>query len=160
MMNFDNKYHLVNYRIPLTKDTSLSDILHINTESAESTSMGVYTVINNNTFFYFKYRESSIDPASQIYLTLAGDSLQNVVKNDSIISYHILCDNFSIKYSKSEAVDIFVVGKDKAFGTTIVIPMDLLFLKRDSAVYLIMMIPNDPRLTIQPDLLYNIVTGK
>lgn len=159
-MPFDKSYYLITYKIDLTKNTSWSNILNVTFKSVEPTNMDVYTVISENAFYRFEYHDVLTKPVSKIYLTLSGDSLRTVVTNDSIVSYHLLCNNFSIKYNEKEAVDIFVIGNEKAFGTTTVIPMDLLFLKRDSVVYLMMMTPNDPKSVISSDLLYNVVTGK
>jgi len=81
------------------------------------------------------------------------------LKNDSVISYHLMCDNFSIRYGEKEPIDIFVARKEEALGYKRRIPMDLLFLKRDSAVYMLIMIPDDPNSAIAPDLLYNVIMG-
>jgi hypothetical protein len=70
-----------------------------------------------------------------------------------------LCDNLSIRYAKNDPIDIFVLGQEKLLGAATIVPMDLLFLKRDDALYLLIMTPNGPRLTIPPDLLYNVVKG-
>jgi hypothetical protein len=37
--------------------------------------------------------------------------------------------------------------------------MDSLFLKRDGAIYLLIMTPNDPKSRIAPNLLYDVVMG-
>lgn len=160
LSTFDGKYYLISYKINLIKDTLLSNVLHMVLKSVEPTTMEPYTSINENLSFKFNYREAPKISVRQVYLTLSGDSLKNIVNCDSIVSYYFLCNNFSIKYTENEPIDIFVVGRDKPFGVTTVIPMDLLFLKRDGAVYLMMMTPNNSHSTIQPDLLYNIVTGR
>lgn len=160
LIPFGKSYSLISYKIDLIKGTSWSNVLDVTLKSVERTNMEVYTVISENIFYRFEYHDAPTKSVSKVYLTLSGDSLRTVVTNDSIVSYHLLCNNFSIKYSENEAVDIFVVGNEKAFGATTVIPMDLLFLKRDNAVYLMIMTPNDPKSVISPELLYNLVTGK
>ncbi len=151
--------HIIIYKIDLIKDGLLKDVLHTNIESVDRTTGTVYTVINHNNFFQFQYQVGSAQPVSNIYLTLAGDSLKNLVQNDSVMSYHLLCKNFSIRYNKDGPIDLFVVGQEGMLATTTIIPMDLLFLKRDGAIYLLIMTPNDPKSPIPPDLLYNVVTG-
>ena len=156
---FDKEYHLIVYKIHVIKDTLLKDLLYTSNESVDRTTGKVYTVIGHGDLFEFQFQDAPANPVSKIYLTLAGDSLQSVVKNDSIIGYHLLCNNFSIRYAESGPIDIFVVGKEKRLGATAVIPMDLLFLKRNGEIYLLMMTPNSAQSTIAPDLLYNVVTG-
>jgi hypothetical protein len=160
LIYFDKEYHLIIYKLALIKGGGLEDLLHTVNESVDRTSGETYTVINYNDFFKFQLNIAPSKSVSQIYLTLAGDSLQNVVKNDSIVSYHLLCENLSIKYAKNDPIGIFLVGQDKMLGATTIVPMDLLFLKRDDAVFLLIMTPNSSKLTIAPDLLYNIVTGE
>jgi hypothetical protein len=159
LIYFDEAYHLIIYKLDLIKEASLGDLLHTAIESVDRTTGETYTVINYNDFFKFQLNVFPSKPASQIYLTLAGDSVQNVVKNDSVVCYHLLCENFSIRYAKNDPIGFFLVGQEKMPGATTVVPMDLLFLKRDDAVFLLMMTPNSPTLTIAPDLLYNIVMG-
>ena len=159
LIYFDTGYHLIIYKIDLVKDGLLKDVLHTDIESVDRTTGTVYTVIDHNNFFQFQYQAGSAKPVSNIYLTLAGDSLNNLVDNDSVISYHLLCKNFSIRYAANGPIDLFVVGQEGMFAVTNTVPMDLLFLKRDGAIYLLLMTPNDPKSPIAPNLLFNIVTG-
>lgn len=159
LIYFDKEYHLIIYKLDLIKEASLEDLLHTVIESVDRTTGETYSVINYNDFFKFQLNTVPSKPVSQIYLTLAGDSLQNVVKNDSMVCYHLLCENLSIRYAKNDPINIFLVGEEKTLGATTIVPMDLLFLKRDDSVFLLIMTPNSPKLTIAPDLLYNIVMG-
>jgi hypothetical protein len=158
-ISFDKGYKLIIYKIDLAIDSSLKTIFNTEIKSMDRSMGYSYSIMENNIFFRFEHKAGPTRPVSKIYLTLTGDSLQSVVKNDSVISYHLLCDNFSIRYAENDPIDIFVVGKEKMLATTTVIPMDLLFLKRDGAIYLLIMTPNNPKSTIAPDLLYNVVMG-
>ena len=119
-----------------------------------------YWVVNVNQFGKLKYLAESEKISSHIFLTLAGDSLQEVSKNDSVISYHLICKNFSIQYGKTGPVDIYMVGDEIGFGRTIDMPLDLLFLRRGNAIYFFIMLPDNYHAAIEPDLLLNIVTGR
>ena len=127
MIFFDKAYHLILYKIDLVKDALLKDVVHTDLESVDRTTGIVYTVINHNNFFRFQYRTEPTKLVSNIYLTLAGDSLQSVAKNYSVMSYHLLCDNLSMRNAEKGPIDIFMVGEEKVLATTTVIPMDLLF---------------------------------
>jgi hypothetical protein len=159
LIYFDTVYYLIFYRIDLIKDGPLKEVLHTDIESVDRTTGTVYTVINHNNFFQFQFQAGPANPVSNIYLTLAGDSLKNLVENDSVMSYHLLCKNLSIRYTENGPIDLFVVGQEGMLASTAIIPMDLVFLDRDGAVYLLIMTPNDPKSTIAPDLLYNVVMG-
>ncbi|NIG53327.1 hypothetical protein [Chitinophaga sp. Cy-1792] len=160
VFHFDGKYRLVSYRIDLNSDSSLSKVLEVSNRSVYSSSFVIYNTFPNALFFTYKYRSVQGKPVAHIYMTLAGDSLQHIVKNDSIISDYLICKNMSIRYEAEEPFDIFVVGPDRLFGVTAKFPMDLLLLKKDSTLQLMILTPDDPETGIAPDLLYNIVTGK
>lgn len=160
VFHFDNKYRLISYKIDFTRNISLNNALALTIKNVDRSNNEVYTVISKDLPFRFQYHNVQIMPVSKIYLTLSGDSLQNVQQNDSIISHYLICSNMSIRYKVKEPLDIFLVGPDRALGTTATFPMDLLLLKKGSAVYLMIMTPDTSQRTIAPDLLYNIVTGR
>jgi hypothetical protein len=159
LISFDKRYNLLIHKIHLSGNDSLNNFFHTEIKSVDRTTGVTYIVIDNNLFFQFQYKSEPIKAAQDIYLTLSGDSLQTVAKNDSIISYHLLCHNLSVRYAMKEPIDIFVIGKEKGLGTTITIPIDILFLKQNENLYLLLMTPIDSKSSIEPDLLYNIVTG-
>lgn len=156
-MFFDSTYHLISYKIDLINDSSLREIIGLKKISVDRSTGITYHIIDKG-LFKFQFKAGKTEPVSKIMLTLAGDSLQTVVYNDSIINYHLLCDNLSIRYLDKGPKDIFVIGKQEAFSTSI-IPMDILFLKRNKAVYLLLMIPVDAKVQMPSNLLYNVVMG-
>lgn len=159
LVYFGKEYQLIIYKIDLFKDISLKNLFHIQIKSMDQSTGISYLIVDHNLFFNFKYKAGLIPTVSKIFFTLSGDSLQTLSESDSMISYHLLCNNFSLRYSEQGPVDIFVAGKERGLGTTTQISMDLLFLNRNHAVYLLIMTPKDSKSTIAPDLLYNIVTG-
>ena len=107
------------------------------------------------------FRGGVNNPASQIFLTLGGDSILSVAKNDSIIGYHLLCHDFSIRYAGEEPNDILFQPKgDFEDSEGIPISLDILFMKRNNAVYLLVMAPVNRKVSIDPQLLYKMVTEK
>lgn len=156
ILSFDQKYYLIINKIAVGKAVSLQNILHETNKSTDRTVGEVYSVINLNESCQFQYRSSFIKPTSEIFLTLAGDSIQSI-KGNNVVSYHLLCKDFSIRYLEKGAIDIYVTGKEMALGTKASKPMSMLFLKRGSKVYFLLMIPIDPNGTISPNLLYSIV---
>ena len=159
LVYFGQEYNLIIYKIDLIKDISLKFIFNTEIKSVDQSTGYTYSIIGQNIYFNFKYKAGLIQPVSKIFLTLSGDSLQTVCENDSILSYHLLCNNFSIRYAEKGPIDIFVGGKDRSLWTTTLIPMDLLLLKRNSAIYLLVMTPNNPKSNISHDLLYDVIMG-
>jgi hypothetical protein len=157
---YDKKYHLVTYKIPTANTIyPLSKLLQVSNKG-NSTSTGYsYSLIGKDIIYQIKYIAGKPEPAQQIYLTLSGNSIQTVVSTDSIISYNLKCRNLSIKYDNKAPVDMFVTGKKRPLGITTIIPMDILFLKREGFIYFMMMTPQSNETNIPANLLYNIVTN-
>ena len=156
---FDDTYHLVIYKIDSTGNKSLSNLLEIKTGNSKRTDEEVYHIVEFNGFSRLQWRPVPPRAVSKIYVILKGDSLNKVAANDSIVSYHLLCKSFSIKFSPEGPVEVNMIGEDRPFGRTEISPVDLLFLKRNEAVYLLIMTPASADGNISADLLYNIVMG-
>lgn len=157
LISFDTAYRLIMYKINLSKDASLKSIIRDQIKDVDRSTGKTYNIIDNNLFYRFQYQAGTTKPTSKVYLTLSGDSLKTVIKNDSIFSYHLLCKNFSIRYDENAPIDIFVEGQE-SFGMTSIIPMDIMLLKRNKIVYLLVMTPNKPTGVISPNLLLNILS--
>lgn len=155
---YDSKYFLFLYEMSLSKDKSFKNIFHIENRNSDRSVGVVYSIIDNGLYFRFENKSYMSEAISEIFLTLKGDSLQTIANEDTIVSYHLLCTNLSIKYSKNDPVDIFLEGKEKSFGSYN-IPLDVLFLKHKGCVYFVFMISADTERPIPPKLLYQVVTG-
>ncbi|MEI9934062.1 MAG: hypothetical protein WDM71_04265 [Ferruginibacter sp.] len=147
---FTKKYELTILKIELSLNASLEKIFMIENKSTGISDGYAYNFVDND-FYKFGIKFDSTPIVSKIYLAMSGDSLQTFIKNDSIVYSHLLCDNLSIRYMEDGPNDIFCEGNS--------IPTDLLFIKRDKAVYILLMTPNVQQAYIPPYLLYNIVTG-
>lgn len=154
---FNKKYHIVTYKINLLKDESLQKIIHTKEKSVDVTLGYSYNTIGKDIVYQLKYKAGTTKPVTDIYFSMAGNSLQQVVNNDSIISYHLSCKNISVKYGDKEPVDLLIVGEEKPFGQTSVIPLEILFLKRNQNIYLLIMTPKNENDAIQSDLLYQLI---
>jgi len=155
----DDTYHLVIYKIGSTGVRSISDLLQIKEENSKRTDEVVYTIIDFNGFSRFQWRPIPSRAVTKIHVTFGGDSLTRVAANDSIVSYYLLCQSFSIKFSEQGPVEVYMVGEDRPFGRVAISPSDILFLKRNDALYLMIMTPASADRNIPKDLLYNIVKG-
>lgn len=157
MLFFDQNYHLIIYKINLTEIKSLQEIIHTEIKAANRSVGYPYSVYGDNIFFNFQTKAGLTHPVSKIYLTLSGDSLKIIAKNDSVMAYHLRCKNFSLRYGENNPVDIFVKGKEGSLGRTPVIPMDILFLRRQKNVFLFVLTPRNDDYDVPAELLYRII---
>ena len=158
LVSFGNDYSIFIYKLNLKSNIKLSQLLKTEMKDVDRTTGETYNIFGANNYIKFQYKTGSPDSVSNILLTFAGDSLKTIAKNDSIISYHLICSNLSLRYSETAPIDIFVVGKEGSLGRTTPIPLNILFLERGEVVYLLIMTPTDSKYSIPPSLLYNIIT--
>ena len=157
MLFFDQDYHIIIYKISLKENLSFPNFFHTQIKNASRSVNYPYSLYGENIFFYFQCKTGLTLPASEVYLTLNGDSLKTIIENDTVIAYHLLCKNFSVRYEEKGPVDIFVIGKKGFLGRTPLIPMDILLLRRQKNVYLLLLTPNNQNQVVPPELLYNII---
>ena len=74
-----------------------------------------------------------------------------------MIAYHVWCKNFSVRYGENVSVDIFVCIRSRGVGVSPIIPMDILFLKREENVYFLLLPASYYDQVVPPELLHNIV---
>jgi hypothetical protein len=157
-VRFNSTYSIIIYKIALTGNISLDTAFHTKLKKVDRSVGYSYRIIGNR-FFRFQYKSGEVSPPSKIYLTISDAPLNSLYSNDSLVYYHLSCENLSIRYSEKEPVDIFVEGNEGILGTYS-IPMDLLFLKRNNGIYILLMTPLSRKAGIPSDLLYNIVFDK
>jgi hypothetical protein len=95
------------------------------------------------------------DPA-KIYLNLFGNGTHVIMKNDSIAYYHSDFKNFYIKYRLAGGEEFFGTASEKN-DDTIRSPLELMFLKRKSSLYFILLYGNDEKTNLQAGTLYNLI---
>ena len=156
---FDDSFHLVVHKINLSKEQSLNEVLLTAIKGSDQSTGVTFRVFNFNGFSRLKWRGTPSLPVSRIYLDLDGDSLTNDIKNDSIYSYHLLCNTLAIKYTEGGLIDIFMEGEHSTLWNKELTPLDLLFIKKGKALYLLLMAPINRKSAIPPLLLYNLVVG-
>ena len=145
--NYDSGYYLLIDKIHLSTTKSLAKLVQMEIKSSQQSEGYSYFEFDNEIYWQYKYRGSAPDTTSRFFLSLHGDSINNIVNNDSIVLYHLKCKNLSIKFSKTGPIDIFVEGKDQLFGTYI-IPMELLFYKKNDLVYIIIITTKNSKASI------------
>lgn len=150
------KYCITVYKIPIAKDFSLNEI-NIEKAHKETLSAGnIYTTINEGLLFELNYVSGSPPQAKSINFSYSGDSLEDIVENDSIKYYSLNAESFSIRYNKENVVDIF--GKAEDFWNKR-LALNVLFLKRNNSLYLLLMTVNHNTDILPSDLLYNLIVG-
>jgi hypothetical protein len=148
----DDTYHLIIFRINMETDQPIKDILSSDTKNSQRSDDEAYSMVDFNGFSRFEWHPKPMMRTRNIFLSLYGDSLSNGILNDSIASYHLLCENLSIKYEKNGVVQVFMT-------CGVITPSDILFLKRGKIVYFMLMTTAKPDAFIPRGILYDLIMG-
>lgn len=143
-------------KIPLAKNAPIKDLVNLDLTSVERSTGITYYILNVDQNTVLQFQVHQVKPVSKIWLTLSGDSLKSEV-NDSIIKYSCLCSNFSMRYGEKEPIDIYMAGSDDPIQESNKFPLNLLFLKRASAIYLFLMVSgNTQNKNLPADVIDNV----
>lgn len=153
LLTFKDKYNLIINRIG-NSNASLKKMIKSSKMSIDRSVGVTYTVINNNTFS-FQYSAGRPAELSEIYITIAGD-IFNKIETDSLISYDVLCKNFSLRLTHNSPVDLYVKSKSNLIENK-TIPLNIVFLTCNNSVYLLLLTPIDQDESLESNLLYNII---
>jgi len=150
---YENAYELIIGRIDLEKEETFNDLIIIENKSVTSSAYYTYNNIEHNHYFNFKYLVGPINPANHLYLTLSGDSISVIRKTDSLISYHLICKNVSIRYAEDAPKDFFFIGKEGFLNITKRVPLNISLLRKGKAVFFLLLAPHTSKGTVPADLL-------
>ncbi len=159
---FDSSYNLFIYKIDLlNKIEHIGKLVGIFKDKSKVSYGYAYSELNNKNDlpFQLKYVVDSIHSAANILLRFDSDTTQLIIKNDSIIYYHLSCNSLSLGYSNQPTVDLLFEAKNEMFRKGM-ISTDVLFIKRNDTAYFLMMTPNNIANYIPSLLLYDIVMSK
>lgn len=158
LLYFDNKYAIIRYQIPLhAQKNALRSLIHFRQKNLKRSDGYSYQIAFINDI-ESQTRAGKRIPPSEIYLTIAGDSLSTTLQNDSLLSFHVALSNLSIRYSENDPIDIHL-GQRESSDSSVKISADILFLTRNNCLHLLVMTPNNPDALIDPSLLYKLVGG-
>lgn len=146
-----DRYQLLMYKMDFQTNIPLSGIIETKIKSVKQSIGYAYRIINANTF-YFRYRAGDLEPLSNLFLTISGDSVQTVQKTDSSLMYYFHCDNMSIRYSYNDPIDIIVEKKGNNN-----FPMNLMFVKKNTSLYLLIMTAKDRKVIIDPKSILEVI---
>jgi hypothetical protein len=154
-IGYNKNYYIQIYKLDSTFNIPVREAINENYEFNHGYHDVPYD-INEQYCAEFVYKLYRPTKPSKIYLSLSGNNTQILKKNDSIACYYSNFQNFSIKFQKDADDDIYAKANSDNFLTKEV-PLEVLFLKRQKNLYLILMSVNDRAISLMPDMLYNLI---
>lgn len=152
-IDYDNNFDLEITKINCKPSFNIEkDIMESHEEP--SATMAESYLPNNISNITTNYNPESNTIASKIYLSLVGDSVTTIVKNDSLACYTLKSKNVTIQYSPNGVKEIFIEKKDFYTSNE---PIEIMFLKRNSRLYYLFLASKNEDSKLSPNMLFNIV---
>lgn len=152
LLTLDKEYSLIVTKLDLVSNASLSNVIDVQNESADRSTMVPYNIVDNNAFKFGYSIEEIVKPVKQVYLTLYGDSIENTLRNDTAVAYNLKCKNLSIRYGNDGPIDLYIKSNKSE------IPLSILFYRKNGSLYVLLLSPNKSR-SLDPQLLPSLVSG-
>jgi hypothetical protein len=142
VLSIGDEYTVILQKLKFVQGSSLTKAIHIVEASTDRSTMVSYSIINLGDFSY-QYRAGSVEPVSDLFLTLSGTAMKNLQENDSLVSYSL------------QATDTYITVKGGF--TRKAIPMNIMLLKKEDAVYFIVLFAKDGKELAMPDAIHEII---
>jgi hypothetical protein len=153
--NYDDKFRINVYRINITTNLSLSKIIDESYENNHISYGLNYKGVDDIDKFEILCKFGFQDKGSRIYLNVFGDDTRLIKRNDTLVCYYSKIENFYIKYQLNAAQDFFGRVKEKYNGTKI--PTEIMFIKKSSNLYLVLLTANDESIKLNPGTLLGLI---
>jgi len=153
---FDRNYYIEVYKIAIINDISLNKLVEeefSDTEFRHGTYEG--NASYNETPFFIGYKFGYPDAFEKVYFSLTGINSHIIKKNDSTAYYSSNFSKFSIKYKENGGPDFY--GEMKPWNEDGHLPLELLFLRKNKALYIIILSVMNKGIRIDNNMLCKIV---
>jgi hypothetical protein len=142
------------YKLPVKSNKTLSEILKINyVRVSPPSNTGYYELTSpygstgpdsyytTPDSYDILYRTGEPDSGVEINLTLSGDGIKILKKNDTTYSCYAELGNFSVNYNNSNTIDFY--GRKKSNAKILSLPIQISFEKKKVHYYMILMIKRE-----------------
>jgi len=140
-------------KIDLENDLPMDQFIMFQEKSTTTSVMHTYDKLNGNKndFYVLDEKVPKIDKII-FSLTGDGDQIHRNAYTRNFISYYLPVNTFSLRYGEEAPIDIFFGGKEIAANTRVDYPLMLSFYKVHKALYVLILIPTHPVMTLEADL--------
>lgn len=138
-------------KLDISGDLPLNKVVSEAFTTSEQSLNLYYTDYFSNKLFSINYRLGPKEKATKLYFNIEGDNSGVVEKNDHLAYYYSTFKNFSIRYKKEGKIDIFGKARKKN------VPVEIMFLKRNSDLYFIVLANINNSANLDKYALYNLI---
>ncbi|TSJ42673.1 hypothetical protein FO440_00330 [Mucilaginibacter corticis] len=147
---YDNKFQVIVIKVRLLHNLSLHQILNLKNETSNQRMNAVYSSLPSNNSMTINLKAGKEIMASTVHFDFNGGIMNTVMESGNVYCYSYSFDSFSIRYD-DEPYDIVATG-DKKLSQ-----IQTAFIKKDKSLYIILLNADDPKIQMEPNLLYSMI---
>jgi len=154
--SFDSAYNIVIFKFTMSKvSSSIIDMVKVKKESSSRPSRKWYSTISQ--YYELVYVDEPQKSMTNLYLKLNANFIEAVVKNDSVLNYSLSFKDFSVRQLDGSEYIYGASGNGNLFSNNSPVPANILFLKKQKAIYFIILTATDFRKKVDKDVLYKMI---
>jgi len=150
-------YRLIVYKMDTLRDSkvSLNNIIHESYSATKDNLTAYRGIVEYGDTPELYVHMAAPDKPDRIYLNIFGEQTRVITKNDSVAYYSSNFKRFYIKY-KPDGSDEFYGNASEHDDENAIVPLELMFLKRNRNLYFILMFANKG--TLKSGMLNSLLT--
>lgn len=159
--DYDSLGILYYTKIDLENNLPMDQFIMFQEKSTTTSTMHPYHKLNGNKNEFYVLGEK-VPIIDKIIFCLTGDGSQihRNVYNQNFTSYYLPVKTFSLRYGEEAPIDIFFGGKEICANTRVAYPLMFSFYKVQKSLYVLILIPTDPVMNLEGDLLKKMMNEK
>lgn len=154
ILSIGDEYTIILQKLKLLPSSPLTTNVHTTEASTNRSTNVTYSVVNLGDFTY-QCKAGQVETTSDLFLTISGSAVKKLQQNDSLLSYSLRARAVSLRYGEDSPVDTYMMIKEGFI--TKAVPMNIMLLKKNNAIYFIVLSAKDGRELPKPDAIQEIV---
>jgi hypothetical protein len=154
ILSIGEQYTIILQRLKLSPSSPLTKAIHATEATMSRSTMVTYSIINLGDFSY-QCKAGNVETATDLFLTLSGGAVKKLRQNDSLVSYSLRVRDMSLRYGEDSPVDIYMTIKEGFIRKAV--PMNFMLLKKNNAVFFIVLSAKNGGELPKPDAIQEIV---
>ncbi|HTI61085.1 hypothetical protein [Mucilaginibacter sp.] len=154
----DKKYFIEVFKLDALADKPLDELI-ASSSNTDFMNNGITYLESGGPLFDVSFKTGK-NKARHININLKGNNTHQI-RNDSVAYFNSDFYFFAINYNKSDTTAIWATtGGRPPEIPTLALPIDILFIKKHGAIYLLIMSVNDSKTSLPANKLYDLVCRK
>ncbi|OOQ61134.1 hypothetical protein [Mucilaginibacter pedocola] len=131
---YGNDHFIEISRLNCSADGPLDSLISVSFKDTRMSQNVIYTGTSSRLPVESLFAHRNQESSAHVYVTIFGDGLSQISKNDSTLIYQGKLKKFGLKYFKDSTQDIYIRREKAPYQ-----PVRIIFARRNNSTYLVLM---------------------